>query len=64
MHLGINYTELQKMPVRYRHWFIKRLSSHFEKKNDMINPKSSNRNVSSNNNIPLSAIEEMMKKKL
>ena len=37
MHLGMSYTELQRLPVRYRHWYIKRLSKHFEKKNDIMN---------------------------
>lgn len=58
MHLGMSYTELQKLPVRYRHWYVKRLSKHFEQKKDTIN-KSSN-----DQNAPLTKIEDFFKKKL
>jgi hypothetical protein len=60
MHLGMSYTELQKLPVRYRQWYIKRLSLHFEKKNEMINSSNSNSNK---DHIPLSKIEEIFNKK-
>jgi len=58
MHLGMSYTELQRLPVRYRHWYVKRLSKHFEQKKDTAN-KSSN-----DQNAPLTKIEDFFKKKL
>ncbi len=62
MHLGMSYTELQRLPVRYRHWYVKRLSKHFEKKNDVAN--NSNKNQRINSDTPLSRIEEIFNKKL
>jgi hypothetical protein len=47
------------MPVRYRHWYIKRLSKHFEERR-------SNTSVTGNqeNFAPLSRVEEIINKKL
>ena len=61
MHLGMSYTELQRLPVRYRHWYVNRLSKHFEKKNEMMN---SGKNQKINSDAPLSRIEEIFNKKL
>lgn len=48
------------MPVRYRHWFVKRLSKHFDKKNEILEG-----NKNSTNNAPsLSSIEQIINKKL
>jgi len=58
MHLGMSYTELQKLPVRYRHWYVKRLSKHFEQKKDTVNKPSNDQNA------PLTKIEDFFKKKL
>jgi len=58
MHLGMSYTELQKLPVRYRHWYVQRLSKHFEQKKDISN------NRGNDQNAPLSKIEDFIKKKL
>jgi len=41
MHLGMSYTELRNLPVRYRSWYIKRLSKHFEDKNKSTENKPS-----------------------
>lgn len=62
MHLGMSYTELQRLPVRYRHWYIKRLSKHFEKKNDIMNGAKSKEKISID--APLARIEEIFNKKL
>jgi len=62
MHLGMSYTELQRLPVRYRHWYVKRLSKHFEKKNEAS--KSSVEKKSNNQDLPFSRIEEILKKKM
>jgi len=58
MHLGMSYTELQKLPVRYRHWYVKRLSKHFEQKKDTVNKPNNDQNA------PLTKIEDFFKKKL
>jgi hypothetical protein len=39
MHLGMTYTELRRLPVRYRTWYVKRLSRYFEERNDARNNK-------------------------
>jgi len=59
MHLNMSYSELQKMPVRYRHWFVKRLSKHFDQKNKAATPKKQSENFA-----PLTRIEEIINKKL
>jgi hypothetical protein len=41
MHLGMSYTELQRLPVRYRSWYVNRLSKHFKDKNEVTQNKSS-----------------------
>lgn len=58
MHLRMSYSELLKMPVRYRHWFVNRLSKHFDQKAAMTS-KADN----SNNEMPsLARIEEFINK--
>ena len=47
------------MPVRYRHWFVKRLSKHFDQKNKAATPKKQSENFA-----PLTRIEEIINKKL
>ena len=34
MHLGMTYTEIYKLPVKYREWYLNRLVEHFKKKNE------------------------------
>lgn len=63
MHLGMSYTELQKLPVRYRHWYIRRLSKHFDKKNEN-KQRSDSKILNGDNNTPLSRIEEIFNKKM
>jgi hypothetical protein len=29
MYLKMSYTEIYKLPVKYRHWFLKRLEKHY-----------------------------------
>ena len=31
-HLGMSYSDARSLPIPYRQWFIKRLSTEFEKK--------------------------------
>lgn len=34
MHLNMSYIELRNMPVRYRRWYLERLTKHFKQKNE------------------------------
>jgi len=56
----MNYSEVQNLPVRYRHWYIKRLSKHFDQKNNL------NKSVTQDKEsfAPLSRVEEIINKKL
>jgi len=60
MHLGMSYTELRRLPVRYRTWYINRLSKHFKDKNE------SRQNTSSNSfdSDAFSKFEKTVNKKL
>ena len=59
MHLNMSYSEVQKLPVRYRHWFVKRLSKHFDQKNKILNSDKKEESFA-----PLTRIEEIINKKL
>lgn len=59
MHLRMSYSELLKMPIRYRHWFVKRLSKHFDQKTEnTAGTDNGNRDMPS-----LARIEEFINKK-
>ena len=32
----MTYSEVHKLPIRYRHWFLRRLVRHFDSKNKAI----------------------------
>ena len=34
MHLGMSYTEIYKLPIRYREWYLNRLVEHFKQRNE------------------------------
>ena len=59
MHLNMSYSDVQKLPVRYRHWFIKRLSKHFDQRNKQFAPEKQSEKFA-----PLSRIEEIINKKM
>lgn len=60
MHMGMSFSELQIMPVRYRHWFVQRLSKHFDDKNNVDNKK----NQQQNHSESLARMEEFINKKI
>jgi hypothetical protein len=35
MNMSFSYQDIRMMPTRYRQWYIKRLVTHFEKRNNM-----------------------------
>ena len=37
MHLNMSYSDIRAMPVRYRKWFLQRLSKHYEKQSEVYN---------------------------
>ena len=58
--MGMSFSELQIMPVRYRHWFVKRLSKHFDDKNNSDNKMNQERN----HRESLGRMEEFINKKI
>ena len=64
MHMNFTYLDIRMMPTRYRHWYIKRLVQHFEKRSSMYekarNPSS---DASSSNMESLDKFTDMMNKK-
>lgn len=60
LHLNMSYTEVRKLPTRYRHWYLNRLVRHFKDRN---NPESRSENQSSDNMQNLKKYEDMLKKK-
>ena len=63
MHLGMSYTELRQMPVRYRTWYIKRLSKHFEDKKEAIENRSTGNSSKFDKNA-FDQFEKMINQKL
>jgi hypothetical protein len=63
MHLGMSYTELRRLPVRYRTWYVKRLSKHFEDKKKAMENRSSN-SQSSPDMSSLDKFEKMINQKI
>ena len=62
--MNLSITEIKKMPVRVRHWFIKRIITKLEK-----NKKSSNQSSNSNtsakkpqNNIDMNKVDKFFAK--
>ena len=32
----MSYSEVHRLPIRYRHWYLDRLAKHFETKNNIL----------------------------
>jgi len=62
MHLNMSYTEVRNLPTRYRHWFLKRLTKHFDRKNEMYEKGNPSGNKDSDFSS-LNKFEESMDKK-
>ncbi len=60
LHLGMSYTEVRKLPVRYRRWYITRLLKHFKDKNEASQSKPKN---NSSNMQALDKYKTMIDKK-
>jgi hypothetical protein len=60
----MTYSEVKKMPVRHRHWFINRLVRHFEEREELRQNDSSSNNNPSESLNNLSIFENQVKSKL
>ena len=63
----MSYSEVHRLPIRYRNWFLRRLAQHFEAKNKAFNEATSkdvNRDKTKNNLEKLSMFESQIKSKL
>ena len=69
MHLNMSYTEVHKLPIKYRRWFLQRLVRHFKEKNEKIenirNDKNNNGKASNSENMSmLNKFENQIKSRL
>ena len=60
MHLNMQYSDIKKLPVRYRKWYIDRLVKHFKQ----MNSKNSKPQEAEPEFDKLSMFEEQLKKKM
>lgn len=40
LHLNMSYSEVKRLPVRYRRWYLERLAKHFKEKNEIYEKSS------------------------
>ena len=66
MHLKMSYSEVYRMPLRYRRWFLKRLVRHFEEKNSRSKtPDEPLNKLENNSNLDMfSRFEDQIKNKI
>ena len=50
MHLNMSYSEVHRLPIRYRRWFLRRLTRHFDEKNKLHEDLQSN-STNKNNDL-------------
>lgn len=48
LHLNMSYSEVHKLPIRYRTWFLRRLVKHFDDKNKAFEDVRNGGNKNSN----------------
>ena len=64
MNLNMTYQDVRMMPIRYRHWFLKRLSKHFDKRNKMYEQaKNPSPQMKSNDSAGFEKFNEMIDNK-
>ena len=64
MHLNMSYSEVKRLPVRYRHWYLKRLVQHFEEKNKIREEIKNSNNQNKNSQLnSLAAYENSLNNK-
>jgi hypothetical protein len=61
-HLNMSYSEVERLPVAYRKWFIKRLVKEFNKKNEAMSGNQ-NQDANHDNMSKLKQYEDMLSKK-
>ena len=61
----MTYSEVHRLPIRYRNWFLRRLVKHFDEKNKAYEDakNGNNKNSSSGNLEKLSQFESQVKSK-
>ena len=63
LHLNMNYSEVYNLPIRYRHWYLKRLARHIENKNEIVNNARNKKGDTNNNLNSLNKFEDQISKK-
>lgn len=60
MHLNMSYTEVRRLPTRYRRWYLDRLVRYFKDRNA---PSDKENTVTNDNIDSLKQYEDMLNKK-
>lgn len=47
----MNYSEVYRLPIRYRHWYLSRLAKHIDRKNKVLEEHRSNTPVNNLDNL-------------
>lgn len=67
MHLNMSHSEVRRLPVRYRHWYLDRLAKHFKDQKEAMSKRSSpdsrNEQSQSENLNKLAEFEKQMNSK-
>jgi hypothetical protein len=58
MHLGMSLSDLGRLPVRYRKWYLDRLKTYFDRSSDSVEAKPASSNIAA-----LNKFEESIQKK-
>jgi len=61
----MSYSEVKRLPIRYRHWFLDRVARHFKEKNEAIEKRYNKDASHSNDNLNnLAMFEQQINDKL
>jgi hypothetical protein len=64
MHMGMSYSDIRKLPLSYRRWFVERLIKYFKDKNKKNNNSSAdiNQKTVEEKAVEFKKIEKLFKK--
>jgi len=51
MHLNMSYSEVKSLPIRYRHWYLNRLTRHFEDRQELYESTKNKNSKSKSENL-------------